>query len=217
MDPETPATELPPELQELVDRTEGLQPWRRLFHAANGTIIVVLLANGVVSVDVMRIIVAAALFGALTVDLIRFRVPAVQRMFFRSMAHLASPREAGGMASSTWYLIGVLLALLLFPLDIAMASIMVLALGDPAASYVGRRWGKHRIPGDGSIEGTAVFAAVALGVLLVFFPPLYATLGALAATVIERIPWGLDDNLTLPVGTGLALSLIGMLLGGGTG
>lgn len=201
------------ELDDLVARTEGLQPWRRLFHAANGTTIVTLLATGVVSREQMLLIVGLALFGALTVDLLRFRVPAVQRLFFKSLSKLASPREAEGVASATWYLVGVLVALLAFPLTIAMASIMVLALGDPAASYVGRRWGKHRIPGDGSIEGTAMFSLVALAVLLALFPPVYALLGAVVATVVERIPWPVDDNLTLPVGTGLALVLIGKLLG----
>jgi dolichol kinase len=202
------------ELDDLIARTEGLQPWRRLFHATNGTLIVVLLATGLLSRQQMLLILAIALFGALTLDLLRLRVPAVQRLFFRSMAKLASPREAGGLASSTWYLVGVLTALLVFPLNVAMAGIMVLALGDPAASYVGRRWGRHRIPGDGSIEGTAVFFVVALGVLLAFFPPLYAVLGCVAATVVERIPWPLDDNLTLPLGTGAALMALGTLLTG---
>lgn len=201
------------ELEDLVARTEGLQPWRRIFHAANGTLVVSLLATGLLTQRQMAVIVAMVLAGGVMVDILRFRVPAIQRLFFKSMSRLASPREAGGVASSTWYLVGMLVTLLAFPLTIAMASIMVLALGDPAASYVGRRWGRHRIPGDGSVEGTTVFGVVALGVLLVFFPPLYAFAGALAATVVERIPWGLDDNLTLPIGTGLVLSLLERVLG----
>lgn len=202
-----------PELTELVARTEGLQPWRRVFHAANGGAVVAALQLGLLSREQMLILLTVALVGALAIDVLRFRVPAVQRLFFRSMAALASPREARGIASSTWYVLGVLIALAAFPLPVAEASILVLALGDPAASYVGQRWGKHRIPGDGSVEGTVVFWLVALAVLLAFLPPVYAVLGSLVATVVERIPWPLDDNLTLPVGTGAALTLIGVLLG----
>lgn len=202
-----------PELTELVARTEGLQPWRRVFHAANGCAVVAALQLGLLSREQMLILLTVALVGALAIDVLRFRVPAVQRLFFRSMAALASPREARGIASSTWYVLGVLIALAAFPLPVAEASILVLALGDPAASYVGQRWGKHRIPGDGSVEGTVVFWLVALAVLLAFLPPVYAVLGSLVATVVERIPWPLDDNLTLPVGTGAALTLIGVLLG----
>ena len=110
MDPNRPNSTLPPDLQELVDRTEGLQPWRRLFHASNGTIVVALLASGLVARQTMIWIVGLALVGAVVIDGVRFRVPSVQRLFFRSMARLASPREAGGVASSTWYLAGILVS-----------------------------------------------------------------------------------------------------------
>jgi glycerol-3-phosphate acyltransferase PlsY len=200
------------ELDELVSRTEGLQPWRRVFHAVNGTLIVALWHFEILTRGLLLMVLGVALVGALTIDVLRFRVPNFQRVFFRSLSALASPREAGGVASSTWYLVGMLIAILAFLPAIAKASILVLALGDPAASYVGRRWGTRRF-GDGSIEGTTVFFLVALAVLWGFFPPATATLGAVLATVVERIPWHLDDNLTLPVGTGLALVLLGRILG----
>jgi len=201
------------ELDELVSRTEGLQPWRRVFHAGNGCLIVALWHFGVLTRGQLLLLLGVALVGGLTIDFLRFRVPIFQRVFFRSLSALASPREAGGVASSTWYLVGVIIALLAFPPAIAKASVLVLALGDPAASYVGRRWGTVRL-GDGSIEGTTAFFLVALAVLWAFFPPAYASLGAVLATVVERIPWRLDDNLTLPVGTGLALVLLSRVLGG---
>ncbi len=195
------------ELRELVDRTEGLQPWRRLFHAANGCLIVAALELDILTWDQMVLLLGGALLGALAVDIARLRIHSVQRFFFRSFSALASPREARGIASSTWYVAGSVLALLLFPVKVAEASILVLALGDPAASYVGRRWGRIRF-GDGSVRGTAVFLLVALAVLLAFFPAKFAVAGALVATVVERIPWGVDDNFTLPVGTGAALLLL---------
>lgn len=201
------------ELDELVSRTEGLQPWRRVFHAGNGTLMVALWYFGILTRGQLLVVLVFALVGALAIDFFRFRVPVFQRVFFRSLSALVSPREAGGVASSTWYLVGVIIAVLAFSPAVAQASILVLALGDPAASYVGRRWGTLRI-GDGSVEGTTVFFLVALAVLWAFFSPAYAALGAVLATVVERIPWRLDDNLTLPVGTGLALALLSRVLGG---
>jgi dolichol kinase len=200
------------ELERLVGNTEGLQPWRRLFHAANGSGVVAVLELGIVGREVMILLLGVALLAALTLDVVRLRVPSVQRVFFRSFSALASPREARGIASSTWYAAGILLALLLFPQRIAEASILVLALGDPAASYVGRRWGRIRI-GDGSVRGTAAFFVVTLVVMLFFFPPLHAVLATALATVVERMPWGLDDNITLPLGTGVVLLLLGRLMG----
>ncbi len=203
----------PSELERLVGNTEGLQPWRRLFHATNGVVVVAALELGIVSREVMILLLGVVLLGALAVDVVRLRVPSVQRVFFRSLSALASPREARGIASSTWYAAGILLALMLFPQRIAEASILVLALGDPVASYVGRRWGRIKI-GDGSVRGTTAFLVVTLAVMLFFFPPVHALLAAVLATVVERIPWSLDDNVTLPLGTGVVLLLLGRLMGG---
>jgi dolichol kinase len=204
---EAPAMSTPPPpdpLGPLVDRTEGLQPWRRIFHALTGCAVA-----GWLSVSGSAWETHVALFGAGVVllflgDLLRLRIPALNRLFFRLFRPLASPREAGGIASSTWYLLGCWLAIVIFPVDIALRSILVLALADPIASYVGRRWGKHAFF-SGSVEGSILFFSVSLAILAPFAGGPVGALVAGAATLLERIPWRLDDNLTIPLGTGALL------------
>lgn len=196
------------EFGRLVDATEGPQPFRRLFHAGAGVciaaMVLVLRPYPSLAALVLSILVAILLAS----DLVRLRVPAVNSFFFKTFRTLASPREAGGIASSTWYIMGILLAVLFFPRDIVVPSILVLATADPAASYVGRRWGRKRV-GTGSVEGVTVFVATATVVLTFWVSPVRALFAATAGALVEIIPWRLDDNLTIPLTVAATLWLLG--------
>jgi dolichol kinase len=194
------------DLQRLVARTEGLQPWRRVFHASSG--VALAFGPGVFGLDRIGVLatVGSLLVGALAIDLARLRVPALNRLFFRTLSALASPREARGLASSSWYLLGVLLAYAFFPSH-AVPAILVLGFADPAASVVGRRWGRVRF-GKGTMEGAAAFLVVSSIVLAATGGGvLQALVVALLVTVVELLPIPLDDNLTVPLAVASALGL----------
>ncbi len=196
-----------PKLAPLVARTEGLQPWRRVFHAANGLVIAGALALLEPSRELAAGLLALLAAGLFALDLVRLGHSGANRLFFTLLRPFASPREAAGIASSTWYIVGCLFAVALFPPEIAIASILVLAIADPLASYIGRRWG--RIPfGTGTVEGTAVFALTAFALLALQVPPGPAAGAALSTALLERAPWPLDDNLVIPVTAGTALVLL---------
>lgn len=192
---------------DLVARTRGLQPWRRVFHACSG--LVLALAPGLLDlphgVTVGLLVLGTVLLFAF--DLLRLRVAALNRLFFVAFSRLASPREAGAVASSTWYALGATVVWAVAPGTPATAALLVLGLADPAASVVGRVWGRTPL-GKGTRAGTAAFFAVAFAVLwsLVGWPAALAV--AAVATVSEVLPLGLDDNLTIPLATGLSLWLL---------
>ena len=199
-----PAGSPDPGLDPLVRRTEGPQPWRRVAHAACG----IVLAAALVMVDPSWA-AATGVLGSLTVlllaaDLLRLRVSGLNRLFFRVFRPFASPREARGVASSTWFILGAFLAVALFPLQVVVPALLVLALADPAASYAGRRWGRRPF-GTGTFEGSLVFLAVAVVVLTPFTGVAVAAGVAVAVAAVERIPWPLDDNLVIPLLTGALL------------
>ena len=200
----TPAGSPDPGLDPLVGRTDGLQPWRRVFHAACG----IALAAALVVLDPSWAAATGALgilaAGLLLFDLLRLRIPRLNRLFFRLLRPFASPREALGVASSTWFILGAFLAVALFPLQVVVPALLVLALADPAASYAGRRWGRHSF-GTGTFEGSLVFLAVAAVVLAPFTGVAVAAGVAVVVTAAERIPWSLDDNLVIPLLTGALL------------
>jgi len=194
----------PGSLTDLVARTAGLQPGRRIFHAVCGTLIALSLHLLPIERPPALGILGGLGLLLLAGDLIRLRVPVLNRIFFTVFRSLASPREAEKVASSTWFMAGCFAAVALFPREIAVASILVLALADAAASYFGRLWGR-RPWGSGSVEGSAIFFLVALATLLLMVPPLPAVAAAMVATWAERIPWKVDDNLSVPLVTGAVL------------
>ena len=92
-----------------------------------------------------------------------------------------------------------------------MAFIIV---GDTLAALVGRKFGRHRFFGGKSWEGSAACLAGTLAVA-VCTPGLIwsvAVIGAVVATVVEALPIGIDDNVTVPILSGLAMTLAGPLL-----
>jgi len=194
-------------LSEVVEETRGIQPWRRAFHATNGTLLVLALGVFGLEVSLALPILGGILVFMLVLDGLRLLDPKVNVLFFRAFASLASPREATKIASSTWYAISAFLVLLLFPKAYALAGILVLAWGDPAANLVGRRWG--RIPFlAGTVLGTATFLLVAFLALVLFVPWWIALVTAAVTAVVEAAAVDLDDNLIVPLTAAVVLFLI---------
>jgi len=196
-------------LADLVRQTDGLQPWRRVFHATNGMMAALLLHVLRPDRPVALLVLGAIAAGLIALDLVRLRAPAVNTAFFRAFRLIASPREEGKVASSTWFVLGLFLAVLLFPLDAVIPGILVLALADPAASVVGRLKGRRPL-GKGTVEGTLVFLAVALAVLLPILPLRAALAGAFAGAAAEIFLTRLDDNLSIPLAVAAAVTLLGV-------
>jgi dolichol kinase len=190
------------------DRFAGVQPWRRLFHAGNSLVVAFL--PPVLGLGRWAVvgILAALLAGLLAFDMVRLRRPDLNALFFRLFPSLASERERTGVASSSWYALGVMVVYALFARAIVVPSILVLGLADPAASTVGRLWGRRRL-GKGTVLGSFVFFMVAFTVLAVAVGPAVALIPALAVAAVEVLPTRLDDNLTVPITTATALWLVG--------
>ncbi|HEX9887552.1 MAG TPA: hypothetical protein VGA70_13730 [Longimicrobiales bacterium] len=199
--------ELPPELRELVSRTEGLQPWRRVFHALNGVALALLPSVLGLRAPTVVALLAVGLGAMVALDLVRLRSPGVNRAFFRLFTSLASPREARHFASSTWYALGGLLAYALFPFEVVTPAILVLGLADPVASVVGRRWGVRPL-GKGSWLGAGAFFITAATILLAATGDPLTLLVALVVTAVEVLPWPVDDNLTIPLCVAILLTLL---------
>lgn len=158
------------------------------------------------SLRVDLLIFSVGLVTSLALDWVRLSRPDANVAFFRWFSALVSPREARKIASSTWYLIGVVAVLLIAPPLYFAPAVLVLALADPAASVVGRMWGRHPL-GKGSWEGTITFFLIACAVMLPFVGPAAALLAAGAVAFLEVLPTGVDDNLIVPVAAAMALWL----------
>jgi dolichol kinase len=192
----------------MAERMRGVQPWRRLFHAGNALVVSFLPPLLGLGRWAVVGILGALLIGLFAFDWLRLSRPGVNALFFRMVPSLASDRERTGVASSTWYALGVFVVYAGFPAPVIVPAILTLGLADPAASTIGRLWGRRRL-GKGTVLGSTVFLAVSFAIMAAAVGPLGGLLAALLASAVEVLPTRLDDNLTVPVAAALALTVVG--------
>jgi len=111
-----------------------------------------------------------------------------------------------------FFALGIMLALVLFPDPINYASVTILTLGDGFATIFGKKIGRTVIPFNKGkcLEGSLCGFTLALLAALIFVNPLKALIGATIGMLIEVLPLPINDNLTIPLVTGLALTLISL-------
>lgn len=183
---------------------------RQLFHILLGISLVILLMYGFINKEM--ILVAIIIGITLSYLSKKTKIPIIYNLLemFEREGEIQNFPGKGVI----FYFIGVFTALLLFPKDIAMASIMVLALGDSVSHLFGLHFGKtkHPLSNTKFLEGTiAGFIAGFIGAL-VFLPwheAFFASLTAMVAEAIE-IKIGtqqVDDNLIVPFVAGAAVWL----------
>ena len=108
---------------------------------------------------------------------------------------------------------GIILSLLIFPPTIAYTSIAILTLGDSFASIFGKIFGKTPLSfnRNKTLEGTFCgFICAFLGSIL-FVTPMKALVAASVGMLAEAIPLPIDDNLVIPLSTGIALIVFSFL------
>jgi dolichol kinase len=179
---------------------------RRFWHVVAGLVMIGPYALGFVTRGVYALGLGVALAGLLAMDLVRLRHPATNALFARLFQPLLLPRDLVGLNGTTYFVAGVLLAVLLLPQRLAVTSVLFLILGDFAAGAIGRGWGRIRpLPGGKSLEGSAAcfLVCLAVGAPLVGWGP--AAGGALAATLVEFLDLPVDDNLLIPPVSGAVL------------
>ncbi|TFK45674.1 hypothetical protein OE88DRAFT_1668953 [Heliocybe sulcata] len=86
---------------------------------------------------------AAGLAALVPLDILRLRSPTFERLYEGAVGFLMRDVEKKATNGVIWYLIGVIFVLSLYPLDIAVVSILILSWADTAASTLGRLYGRH--------------------------------------------------------------------------
>lgn len=112
------------------------------------------------------------------------------------------------IASPVFYALGIMISLVLFPEPICYVSITVLTLGDGFARVFGEILGRRRVPFNRvkNLEGmVGGFFAAFFGGLL-FVDPFMSAIASAAGMFAEVLPSPIDDNLTVPLASGLALA-----------
>ena len=111
--------------------------------------------------------------------------------------------------SPIFYALGILLSLLLFRQPVSYASIAILTFGDGFAAIFGRKLGRTVFPLNKGkrVEGSLFGWFFAFLSSLIFIDPLRAFIGATVGTLAECLPSPVNDNLVVPLASGLVLTL----------
>jgi dolichol kinase len=123
---------------------------------------------------------------------------------------MSRPTETRSFIASPAYLaMGIILALLLFPTKIAYASIIIVAIGDPVAAYIGGKFGRTHVGPNKTLEGLLAGLAVSLVPASILVHPVAAFAGAVGAMLMELLDVP-DDNLTMPIAAGALMFLVSL-------
>jgi len=122
-----------------------------------------------------------------------------------------SPEIYEFVTAPIFFALGIMLALIVFPTPVSYGAIAVFTFGDGFATLFGKKFGRHVYPYNKGkkVEGTL------LGVLMAWFGawffisnPLKALVAAVVGMLVETLPTPVNDNLTIPLFSGLTLLLL---------
>ncbi len=150
-------------------------------------------------------------------DLLRFKVPVFKRFVTKIMFLFIRKEELQKPTGLSYMCLGFWLLMIFCDEDVALLTMLFVMLGDPIAAYVGINYGRDKI-GDKTVQGFLACFAVCAIISLVFLTVndfnmsrviyvslLAALIGSGSELVqIKRI----DDNLSMPVISGLLLTLL---------
>lgn len=122
----------------------------------------------------------------------------------------ANPELNQFVTAPIFFALAITLSLLILPPSTAYASIAILTLGDGVATLFGKKFGKTPIFFDKqkTIEGSMLgFTLAFLGATL-FITPAKALIAASVGMLAECLPAPIDDNVLIPLTSGLALTIL---------
>jgi dolichol kinase len=187
---------------------------RKLIHL---TMAVVPLVGWLVSYGWAVTLAGLVLAVSLAVEAARRWWPGLNQLLWRLLPTVFRAWEGRRVLGSTWFAVGMLGTLLLFGQDTGGTAILFLAWGDPAAEFVGRKWGRlgqgKTLVGSAGCLAACLLAA-GVGVGQGGLSPWSALVGAVVATAVERWSPPPDDNVWMPLLSGLAIAVVQWLLGG---
>ena len=183
---------------------------RKLIHLA--TIVIPLSYKYIFNYRKEEILVLGGflLLFALLVEYLRHRVKWVSQNFYNIFGSLLREEENRRITGATDLLISGLLSISMFPGEIAFLTMIFLIAGDAAASVVGKSVGKRFWRGSTkSLEGSIAIFVISF-LVAIFATNLlpYALVGALLATLAELSAIPLNDNLKIPLISGIGLYLV---------
>lgn len=160
----------------------------------------------------MLIFIGSIALFFLSVDIIRLLSKKTNLLLFRKPLFFKQ-KEIQTFSSMSLFLVAIFLSILFFPKSIAILTAVFLIFGDVFAKIIGLVFGRVHIFKK-TLEGSISYFLAALIFGLILMPyldnityPMFIV-GAFAAAVVELIPWGIDDNISVAIISGAVMYLM---------
>lgn len=186
------------------------QPLRRILKAA-----ALILPLGAIWLPKILVISVITLIFVIFVlfDIVRFIYPEINKRYL-SFSIFAKQKETRRLSGAVLFLTSSLLLLWLFPLNIAVLSLVCFIVGDFFAPLGKRILAVPLLP-EKTIGGALIIILVTFvaEIFLISLTPVKITLLEIIATpvliaVLDQFSFLMDDNLLVPIGTALILRVI---------
>ncbi|MGZ3786929.1 MAG: diacylglycerol/polyprenol kinase family protein [Bacteriovorax sp.] len=190
---------------------------RKLWHMATGLIGLFIYRKSNLTVESMAGILLIFSAFAFLMEYLRLHNEKMNQILMLVMKPVMRESEKNSVSGLPFYALGVSLSLFFFPEKIAVLSVLFLIFADPIASFCGILYGRDKILPNKSLQGTIAAFSVCYIVTLVYglvhaSPSMNLLVFSIAAGLIgavsELCSQFVDDNLCIPVISGLGLFLL---------
>lgn len=205
-------------LETVLHKRSDLHILRKVWHISTGSLGLFIFVQSSESQNFWALLILAIAIAGFAMDFIRNRIPLVNTLVIRFMGPLMRRSEKEGVSGLPFYALGISFSLYFFSRDIAIVSSMFLVFSDPLSSFFGVLYGKDKILPNKSLQG-AVAGFFTCYLITLFYAMNTTTLGThiLVFSIVAGIigaaselvsAFNIDDNLTIPVLSGLGLTLL---------
>ena len=156
----------------------------------------------------MIIVLASFLIFCFFIEIYRKNNHILSNFFSNWLEFMMRDKEKkGGVTGATWVFVGALFTILLVPEPYSIISLLFLSVGDTCAAIIGKNFPYIKL-GKKTFSGAMACFFSCLGVgLLIDIPISYEViiLGSFMAMFIEIMPLPINDNVSIPIFSGLSM------------
>ncbi len=159
------------------------------------------------AVVIMVILTVLIMLG----EILRMRLPLCRLLYLKIFGrYIRTHEQENSLTGATFVFWGGLLTIWFFPKEIATVALLFLTVGDSTACLVGMWIGRIKLVQSRTLEGALAFVAASL--LLTWWIPGVAfwvkVVGAVTGSLVELVHRRVDDNLLIPLISGMVMYVL---------
>lgn len=135
----------------------------------------------------------------------------VEKFMFSDLKYIFKKSEEGKFSSMTLFLLASFAIFLIFPRDISYLAFTFLVFGDLLSKIYGMRFGRRKLIGERTLEGTLSYliGSLASGYIISLFFGIdikILIVGSILASLTELVSIGIDDNFGVGLISGIGMT-----------